>query len=119
MGDALVELRRFHEAVEQFETALRIHPEDPHALRGLATCYLEQNRLEEARPLFVSLLGLAPRDAEAHNNYGVLLANLGDRSNALVHFREALRLRPGYLDALRNVERAEAAGHVPPPGQRP
>lgn len=45
----------------------------------------------------------------AHNNLGVALFQDGKKEEAIVHFIEALRVTPGYQDALKNLNTALAA----------
>ncbi|NIR95489.1 MAG: tetratricopeptide repeat protein, partial [Gammaproteobacteria bacterium] len=45
--------------------------------------------------------------APAHNNLGVALIRQERFSEALYHFQEALRLWPGYVDALDNLNKLE------------
>jgi tetratricopeptide (TPR) repeat protein len=45
----------------------------------------------------------------AHNNLGVALNAEGNAQEAVIHYREALRLRPGYAEAYNNLGVALAA----------
>jgi protein O-mannosyl-transferase len=45
----------------------------------------------------------APDNPRAHNNYGTLLAQLGQYDKALVHFLKALKIQPEYPDAHNNL----------------
>jgi Flp pilus assembly protein TadD len=47
---------------------------------------------------------LRPDYAEAHANLGAVLQNLGERSAAIEHHRAALRLRPDFEFARKNLE---------------
>jgi Flp pilus assembly protein TadD len=49
-------------------------------------------------------LRLDPKNVEAHNNLGILFYQLGNTERAIGHFREALRINPGYTDARENLE---------------
>ncbi len=40
-----------------------------------------------------------PGYAEAHNNLGIALARKGKIEDAVAHFREALRIKPDFVDA--------------------
>ena len=59
----------------------------------------------EAAAHYRAVLDRYPEDAEAHNNLGTAIASSGDLAGAETHFRLALRLRPGYADAERNLQR--------------
>jgi Flp pilus assembly protein TadD len=44
--------------------------------------------------------------AEVHNDFGVVLARLGRASDAVIQFREALRLNPNFAAARANLAMA-------------
>jgi tetratricopeptide (TPR) repeat protein len=47
-----------------------------------------------------------PDDEKAHNNLGTLLAQQGRLDEAIEHFSEALRIKPDFVEAHRNLTRA-------------
>ena len=49
---------------------------------------------------------MRPDYAEAQNHLGVLLARQGRIEAAIGRFREALRIRPDYREAGKNLENA-------------
>jgi len=100
---------RFDAAVARLQAALAIAPGDPTVLVNLGTNYAKAGRYPEAITTFESALAHpSPDDYLAHNGLGVALMNLGRTDEAIEHFREALRLRPGYWMAQANLERAIA-----------
>ena len=54
-------------------------------------------------------LRLNPESAEAHNNLGITLAQLGRLEEAVQEWRRALAIKPGFVDAERNLELAGIA----------
>ena len=44
--------------------------------------------------------------AEAHNNMGLALANIGRLQDAIEHYKQALRLKPTYAEARNNLGEA-------------
>ncbi len=52
---------------------------------------------------FESALQIDSTDPAAHNNAGSAYAQQGKRSRAEIHFREAVRLSPGYAEAWYNL----------------
>jgi Flp pilus assembly protein TadD len=48
-------------------------------------------------------LTIDPAHADAHNNLGVALRDLGRPAEAEQSYREALRLRPNYAEAHNNL----------------
>jgi protein O-mannosyl-transferase len=53
--------------------------------------------------LWATSVARYPRSARAHNNYGESLTRRRADAEAIHHYTEAVRLQPGYLDALCNL----------------
>ena len=51
---------------------------------------------------------LAPNDARAHHNLGIVLESSGDLAGAIEHYRAALEIDPGYTLARRRLDQAIA-----------
>jgi len=49
---------------------------------------------------------LNPDYAEAHNNLGIALFNAKMTEEAIDYFKEAIRIRPGFAAAQKNLETA-------------
>lgn len=49
-----------------------------------------------------------PQSAEAHNLRGLILDGLGWEADAILEYREALRLDPNFVDARENLDDAES-----------
>ncbi len=64
---------------------------------------MEQRRLEEAAASYRQALRLKPDYAEAHNNLGVVLKELGQLDEAVASYQQALRLKPDYAQAHNNL----------------
>ena len=61
-----------------------------------------------ARQQFEYALQLDPRNADAHNDLGVLLGATGDHAGALAHFQQAVALAPDHPRAAKNLEYARS-----------
>jgi tetratricopeptide (TPR) repeat protein len=78
-----------------------------------------QGRFEESYEQFAQALKLYPQYAEAHYNWGLVLANRGDTQGATEHFHAALTADANYVpahqrlgeDARRQGQYAEAQSH--------
>ena len=59
-----------------------------------------------------------PDDAQAHKHLGLAFGQKGQTGEAIQQFQEALKIRPDYADARRNLEvvLATQATPSPPPG---
>ena len=53
------------------------------------------------------VLAMEPGFAAGHNNIAIACARTGNIDQAIAHFREAIRIRPDYEDAIKNLKIAE------------
>ena len=106
------ELRgRYDEAAATLRAARRIDPSNAAVLINLANAEARAGRVDEAIAAYREALRAgSPVDYLAHNGLGAALMRRGESADAIEHFREALRLRPGYAGAQANLERALKAG---------
>lgn len=117
MAFAIVGLGRAHDAYRAGESILRL---DPDSVRGhiivamsLADCVRKrfpgsQAFPAQARAALRRAVELQPEDPWVQGQCGVVLRWLGCDTEAVPHFREALRLNPEYVHALRNLAAIEA-----------
>ena len=108
LGRALLAMGRPDEAAAELREALRLDPTLTTTQYLLGTALAEQGRLDEA----VVAFQIALRDPvlagtpEVHNDFGVVLGRLGRRAEAVIQFREALRLNPNFEAARANLATA-------------
>ncbi|HUL52193.1 MAG TPA: tetratricopeptide repeat protein [Opitutaceae bacterium] len=100
---ALDHAGRTVEAIQQFEAALRLAPNDATLHDNLGVTLEAAGRTAEARQQYEAALRLDPKYALAHSNLGNALLRSGDRAAAIGQFEEALRLRPDYPEAHYNL----------------
>lgn len=62
-------------------------------------------RLELAASYLQEWLADHPKEVQAHNELAQVLSELGDRDSAILHYREALKLEPNNVTALRKLKR--------------
>ncbi len=105
-GALLLHLRRNAQAARD---ALRLDPRDPELLDQLAQALTRLGRRKEASAVTRSALSEDPEHQPAHARLGWIGLAGGRHADAVLHFREALRLDPhddrarhGLLDALRS-----------------
>lgn len=105
-GTILIDLRRFAEAVQEFEACLRYRPDYYMAYANLALAYAEQKDPARAE----RVLGRLPKDrrdlraeeAKVQNNVGLAYERAGQVDRALAFYTKAVELDPEYVSALRN-----------------
>lgn len=71
-------------------------------LNALGTCYKHENRVDEARKLFISAQEHLPLNPDIQNNLGTLYINEGKPDKALEHLDLALSLQPHHPQARWN-----------------
>ena len=86
------------------------------AFGALAFKTVERNReYSSALSIWQTVVERSPENHRGHNNLGVYLAAAGHSAGSIEHYREALRIYPGYTDARINLGNALAAnGHWAP-----
>jgi tetratricopeptide (TPR) repeat protein len=103
LGAALMENGRLAEAIEQFQTALKIKPEFADAHYNLGYILSRQGKLEAGIYHLGQSLRLEPTKRKALNNLGVALALQGRYQEAANNFETALKLNPMDADVHNNL----------------
>jgi len=91
------------DAMEQYEQALRIRPEDPTVNNAFAAANIAASHPDEAIKYLAAALRSRPDYFDAHYNLGTALAMQGDFRGAVEHFRSAVRLNPQDANAEANL----------------
>jgi protein O-mannosyl-transferase len=108
LGRALLAMGRPDEAVAELSEALRLDPSLATTQYLLGTALAEQGRVQDAVLAFQLALRdpVLRRAPEVHNDFGVVLGRLGRHADAVIEFREALRLNPEFEAARANLAMA-------------
>ncbi len=102
LGNALFAAGLVPEALEQYEQALKLHPQDNAEVQyNLGAALARQGRWPEAIAHATEAVRLAPENPDAHASLGTALANTGRMGEALDQFQAAARLNPASA-ALHN-----------------
>jgi tetratricopeptide (TPR) repeat protein len=91
------------EAIDAYERALSVDPNNADALINCGTLYYERGNLAKASDYFQRALALDQENALAHFNLGSVLEEVGDVEEARRHLRQAVRLDRDYSDAHYNL----------------
>lgn len=84
---------------------LKLEPTNAEALLLLGNELAKQQRAAEAREVLERYLAVDPINAEVLNNLGAICVALGDRSNAVRYFQDAMAADPNHPTAKSNLER--------------
>ena len=112
-GCVLYRLERLREANACFDESSVMMP-SAVALTNKGFSQLALDLLPEALKTFDASLKLT-ETPEAYNNRGLVLERMGKHEDAMVSFKEALRMAPQFKDALDNIQRLGRMGEVKPP----
>jgi len=88
------------DALQNYDRALEIAPQDQNALYNRALILLDLKRFEEALETFDALLVTRPEDAEVFYNRGIALLNLMRFEEAVASFDKAVMVKPYFAEAL-------------------
>src|SRR5213595_160809 len=100
---------KMDQAITEFQTALKHSPNHPEAHYHLGRALFVKGDFEGAKLHYLETARLDPK-APVHNGLGVVYVRLGQTSEAIAQFKEALRLRPDDADAAENLRFALARG---------
>src|SRR6266480_991867 len=100
---------KIDQSITEFQAALKHSPNHPEAHYHLGRAFFVKGDLEGAKVHYLETARLDPK-APVHNGLGVVYMRLGQPSEAIAQFKEALRLRPDDADAAENLRFAVARG---------
>ncbi|HSA58529.1 MAG TPA: tetratricopeptide repeat protein [bacterium] len=105
MGESLISQKRYDEAMQVFQRALKKNPNNAMAHFDIGILFGLQGKHGEAAGAYQSAARLKPDFLPAYFNLGVALKKLGDARGALIAFRQAVAINPNHPQSL-----FEAAG---------
>ncbi len=92
LGNLLVEQLRYDEAIEAFETALSMRPEDAALVLLVASTQRQAGRLDEAEKVLLDFIDVLEPDARLYISLGRIKQATRSYTEAATYFNEALRL---------------------------
>ena len=101
LGNALLAQGKAPAAMTAFQAAVRLKPDYIEAHNNLGSALLTANRVPEAIVALEATLRMHPI-AKTHFAAATAFAQLGRIDEAIFHYSAALRLNPGYVEALNN-----------------
>jgi tetratricopeptide (TPR) repeat protein len=93
---------KLDQAIPEFETALKYNPNHPEAHYHLGRALFVKGDLEGAKLHYLETARLDPK-APVHSGLGAVYFRLGQTSQAIAQFKEALRLNPNDAEAAENL----------------
>ena len=105
----LAQVGRFVAAIEQYQRAIELEPDNPFLHYEIATALSAIDRHREAIEHYERAIELAPGFAEAYNNLGQIYGLMNDTESAVKHYRLAAAADPEMLQAHYNLATGLAA----------
>ena len=90
-------------AAEHYKKAIEFNERYPAPYVGLGKVYYSKGKLPEATRLCWAAIELDADNADAHNCYGVILAQLGKSDEAIGELQKAVHFEPWNAQALNNL----------------
>ena len=103
LGEVLAKQGRTDEALRQYQTAVRLNPNDAGGHKTLGIALGMKGQMDEAIRQFQTAIRLRPDYAEAHYNLGFAFEQRGRTNEAISQYQQVLRLKPDYPDACNNL----------------
>lgn len=112
LSNLYISLKEWQKALDAAEKGLELDPEDVTCANQCALALTQMGRKAEASQTIDGLLRRNPENATSHANQGWTYLHQGQPKQALVHFREALRLQPNMDWARRGMIEALKARNI-------
>lgn len=90
-------------AIEEYETAVRLRPDNPGARYNLGTAYMSRGSVEKAIEQFRAALQLSPDYLNAHFNLAFAYKAGGLIEKSIEHYLIVLKLNPDFSQAHVNL----------------
>ncbi len=97
-------VRKYRKAVEPYENALKVNPEDFTAWNNKGAVIVGFKAYREAIKCFSKAIELNPKEAAALYNTGIVFMELGNLQEALKYYNAAMDIDPGFKNAKKSGE---------------
>jgi len=98
LGHLYIAGAKYTKAIETFNTAILIHPDNFHAEADIDQ-FIQEGQLHEALEQIEDLLETQPERADLIVKQADVLSKLGATADSVCQYEEAIRIRPDFLEA--------------------
>ncbi len=116
-GDELRKQQRYSQALQAYEEALRLDPQNFYAWNGKGTTLYNQGNYKKALEAYQRATEIEPDNPIVWVSAGLVLNRLQRYQQALVHFERALALEPEYVTAWNGRADAQLDMNMPAQAQ--
>ncbi len=99
LGHLYIASTKYTSAIETFNAAILAHPDNFHAEDDDIDHLIRQGQLQQAQELIEQLLEQQPDRADLIIKRADILGMLGEDSEAVSHYEQAIRICPDFLEA--------------------
>ena len=103
LGEVLVNLQEWDEAISAFKTVLKSDSQDGNCYFNLGLCYFNREEINLATDNFQKAVEINPQDIFAHFYLGNIYQNNGLTNFAIESYRKVLSISPDYSWAYYNL----------------
>lgn len=103
LGAIYNEQNRLNEAIQEYQTALKLKPDYQKGHNGLGLAYVKAGRFDEALIELKAALALKPNDPLTHSYLGGLYYKRGQIDLAILHYQFAIEQKPNDATTLYNL----------------
>ena len=104
MGNTVYSMGKYEEAIDSFNKALQIDPENSIAWNNKGLAFVKMGDVNEAINCYDNALKINPRDPVFLTNKGNALYKTGDFNKALECYKSAITLNPDSKKAKKGLE---------------
>ena len=90
-------------AIEESQIALRLNPGNVQATLLLGEAYWRKGDVDKSKKVFEAIVKAFPEHALAHYRLGLISRTQKKDTEALIHFEQALKPNPNYVDPLTQI----------------
>jgi tetratricopeptide (TPR) repeat protein len=113
IGNTLAMQAKLEEAAIYYLKVLKINPSNSAANKNLGKTYLKLGELAKSETFLRESIKLDPEDPETKNTLGIVLTRQHRFKEAINFFEQALVINPGYLNALKNLQKVRSLSQQP------
>lgn len=104
---------RLNDAINAYERAMALLPNEPEPLLSLVKLEVAQGRKVQTQTRLEGLLAARPDHPFAHGLLGEVLSMSGAHEASVLHYREAVRLNPKWMTPWLNWATSSLSGKKP------
>ena len=105
-GNLLKKMGNFQEAIDKYETAIEICPNDSESFYNLALLYQNQKKYQLSEKYYLQAIKLNPNFISAINNLGLVYDEQKKHSTSIKYYLKGLSIVSDNLDLLLNLGKA-------------